>query len=122
MIGYYHFDKYGQCYGWNLKNNFPDAIDSDIIVRGPQPPAGKIVTYEPNTSSITIEDDPEELAYAAIKQRNALFLDALIEGIDLDIIADSEIKAYCQALRDIENQEDFPNTIEWPAKPKQIER
>jgi len=58
----------------------------------------------------------EDLASDARSERDGL-LSATDWASGSDLVMSSEMTAYRQALRDVPQQSDFPDTIEWPTKP-----
>ena len=78
-------------------------VNGDIIFTPPQPPT------------------PEELAATVRAQRDALLAATdkyMTTDYPLSDEAKAAIKAYRQALRDIPQQEGFPENVVWPAKPE----
>ena len=58
----------------------------------------------------------EDLASDARSERDGL-LSATDWASGSDLVMSSGMTAYRQALRDVPQQSDFPDTIEWPTKP-----
>jgi len=58
----------------------------------------------------------EDLASNARSERDVL-LSATDWASGSDLVMSSGMTAYRQALRDVPQQSDFPDTIEWPTKP-----
>lgn len=66
---------------------------------------------------LTIEEKQEaELAESQRKVRNELIAETDTWGLS-DYPVTTEQTAYRQALRDVPDQDGFPNTITWPTKP-----
>lgn len=81
-----------------------------------------IAKDEAYNGEVTVEEVPmtEEEARA---QRGKLLLETdWTQALDAPISAESReaFRVYRQALRDITEQEGFPETIEWPVKPEVV--
>ena len=59
----------------------------------------------------------QDAAQIARNQRNALLQDTDFYALS-DVTLSDEMAAYRVALRNVPQQESFPNTISWPAKPE----
>lgn len=80
---------------------------------------------EGNTTVITVQEqidakvaaDNAALAESARSQRDELLKATDHFGLS-DVTMSDEMTAYRQSLRDVPQQADFPNTINWPTKPE----
>lgn len=85
---------------------------------------GKIINPDDDGNPVLVnrpEPTLEDLARAAREKRNALLADTdYIMMPDYPLSDKTDVEEYRQALRDITNQPNFPETITWPVVPEII--
>jgi hypothetical protein len=94
-----------------------DSLTQYIVRVEPVPEGQNYVEYQ----IVDITYTQEELIESALEKRKLLFLEC-----DWTQLPDAQLttaqvdawKVYRQALRDITEQPDYPNTIIWPVKPE----
>ena len=96
-------------------------IDGNEYIRDPQ--TGELKSYVPPQP--TAEELKERIALKVREER-----DSLLAATDFLMLRDNpkklseeqlkEVEAYRDALRDVPQQEGFPENVEWPEKPECI--
>jgi len=93
-------------WAWTENDMFQEYTDDE----------GTVVTVQDQIDA-KIAADNAALASAARSQRDEL-LKATDHFALSDVAMSDEMTTYRQSLRDVPQQADFPNTINWPTKPE----
>jgi len=92
-------------YAWTEKDMFTEYTDEN----------GDVQTVEAQKAAYDTRKS-NELAVSERSKRDALIAETDHYGLS-DVTMSTEMTTYRQALRDVPQQEAFPNTITWPEKP-----
>jgi hypothetical protein len=92
-------------YAWTEKDMFTEYTDEN----------GDVQTVEAQKAAYDTRKS-NELAASERSKRDALIAETDHYGLS-DVTMSTEMTTYRQALRDVPQQEAFPNTITWPEKP-----
>lgn len=90
---------------WTEVDRFTEYTDND----------GNVITVQAQKDALNAADNALEAANARITR------DELLKATDFyalsDVTLSSEMATYRQLLRDVPEQDGFPNNISWPTKP-----
>tara|TARA_B100000780_G_scaffold193223_1_gene136183 strand:+ start:232 stop:723 length:492 start_codon:yes stop_codon:yes gene_type:complete len=87
---------------WVVADKFADTMEDDLVIITKEHKEAAYIASELAKEAATVRENRDKL----IKQTDWT--------ASTDLTMSEEMTAYRQALRDITNQEGFPNTIVWP--------
>lgn len=96
-----------------------DALYSAVMTNRP---SNKVISTDANGMPCLVDPVPptlEQLEGAIRAKRNALLAQTdWTQSIDIPVETQVKWRPYRQALRDVPEQNGFPNDVQWPAMPQ----